>query len=109
MQIDLTDGIIPISAAASQLARRLKQAQESRKPVVITQKGYPTAVLLSIESYLQLLELAGLGELARRDAVLAEANRGYAAIAADPAAAADRAAERRAWETTVADGLPRES
>lgn len=49
--IDLQGGVLPISAAASQLARRIKQAQTTRKPIIVTQKGYPTGVIIDIESY----------------------------------------------------------
>lgn len=53
-EIDLQEGVLPISAAASQLARRIKQARQTQKPIVVTQKGYPTGVILDIESYVAL-------------------------------------------------------
>lgn len=56
--IDLQDGILPISAAASQLARRIKQAQQTKKPIIVTQKGYPTGVILDIETFTRLKALA---------------------------------------------------
>jgi prevent-host-death family protein len=49
--IDLAEGVLPISAAASQLARRIKQAQATKKPIIVTQKGYPAGVILDIETY----------------------------------------------------------
>lgn len=55
---DLQDGILPISAASSQLARRIDQARRTRRPIAITQKGRPTAVLLPIELFTALRELA---------------------------------------------------
>lgn len=58
LSVDLKSGIVPISKAASSLASLLKRARERRQPIVITQKGYPTAVLLPIELYDQLRERA---------------------------------------------------
>lgn len=55
---DLQDGVLPISAAASQLARRLKQAQETRRPIIVTQKGRPTGVIVSVELFELLKGLA---------------------------------------------------
>lgn len=52
--IDLQAGVFPISAVASQLARRIKQAAKTMRPIIVTQKGYPTAVILDIESYTKL-------------------------------------------------------
>jgi prevent-host-death family protein len=52
--IDLQEGVLPISAAASQLAKRIKQVRATKRPVVITQKGYPSGVLLDVESYIAL-------------------------------------------------------
>jgi prevent-host-death family protein len=56
--IDLKEGVLPISAAASQLARRIKQAQITKRPIIVTQKGYPTGVILDIESYTALKDAA---------------------------------------------------
>lgn len=63
--IDLQEGVLPISAAASQLARRIKQATTTRRPIIVTQKGYPTGVILDIESYTRL-RAAAEAELARQ-------------------------------------------
>lgn len=60
--IDLQEGVLPISAAASQLARRIKQAKATKKPIIVTQKGYPTGVILDIESYEVLRALAQVAE-----------------------------------------------
>jgi prevent-host-death family protein len=56
LTVDLNHGVVPISKAASSLAALLKRARERRQPIVITQKGYPTGVLLSIEIYDLLCE-----------------------------------------------------
>jgi len=58
LDVDLQQGVVPISKAASSLAALLKRAQVQRQPIIITQKGYPTGVILSIELYTTLKELA---------------------------------------------------
>lgn len=55
---DLQTGVVPVSKAASSLAALIKRARETRRPIVITQKGYPTGVLLSVELFDQLRALA---------------------------------------------------
>lgn len=62
LSVDLNGGVVPISKAASALAALLKRARERRQPIVVTQKGYPTGVILSIELYNQLCERAKLAE-----------------------------------------------
>lgn len=47
LEIDLQRGVVPISAAAMQLAKLIKRAGNT--PIVITRKGSPAAVLISIE------------------------------------------------------------
>ncbi len=64
---DLKRGVVPISKAASSLAQRIDQAERTGRPVVITQKGYPTGVLLSVELF------NALKALVEEDATLAEA------------------------------------
>jgi len=79
--------IIPITDLRQDAAAALKRAKASSQPVVITQRGRPAAVLLSLEAYerseheRQLLHLLARGEqeiTAGRgfdlDEVLAEAN-----------------------------------
>jgi prevent-host-death family protein len=56
--IDLENGVVPISRAASSLAALIKRARVDQQPIIITQKGYPSGVLLGIELYSQLQELA---------------------------------------------------
>lgn len=49
------------------------------------------------------------GEAERRGRILAAANAEYASLAADPAAQAEVAEERAAWDATLADGLEEDS
>lgn len=58
LEVDLQGGVIPISKAASSLAALIKRSKEHKKPIVVTQKGYPTGVLLPVELYTALRELA---------------------------------------------------
>lgn len=55
MKIDLQRGVVPISAVGKQIARLIIQTTTERNPVLITQKGRPTAALISIELLEQLL------------------------------------------------------
>lgn len=67
---DLSTGVIPISKAASSLAALLKRAATTRRPIVVTQKGYPQGVILSVELF----------DLLRQ---LTEAHRGDADVAGE--------------------------
>jgi prevent-host-death family protein len=58
LDVDLEGGVVPISKAASSLAALLKRAREKRQPIIVTQKGYPTGVLLDVELYTALRALA---------------------------------------------------
>ena len=55
MQIDLRTGVVPISRAASSLAALLKRCAASSGPIIVTQNGYPTGVLLTIDAYRALI------------------------------------------------------
>jgi prevent-host-death family protein len=55
---DLQTGVLPISSAASSLARRIREARASHRPIVITQKGRPEGVLLSVADYAALVAQA---------------------------------------------------
>lgn len=55
--IDLERGVVPISKAASSLAALLKRARATGQPIVVTQKGYPSGVILDIELYTALRSL----------------------------------------------------
>jgi prevent-host-death family protein len=58
LNVDLQRGVVPISKAASSLAALIKRAGTTGQPVIVTQKGYPTGVLLSIELFSALKGLA---------------------------------------------------
>lgn len=58
LDVDLERGVVPISRAASSLAALIARARASRRPIIVTQKGYPTGVILDIESFTALRQLA---------------------------------------------------
>ena len=61
--------IIPISELRQDAAGVIKRLEQSRKPVVVTQRGRATAVLVSSESYertqreLEILKVLAQGEV----------------------------------------------
>jgi prevent-host-death family protein len=57
--INLQSGVVPISKAASALAALIKQAAQTGEPIVITQKGYPSGVIMSVAQYTELCRIAG--------------------------------------------------
>ncbi|MBX0328512.1 type II toxin-antitoxin system Phd/YefM family antitoxin [Oscillochloris sp. ZM17-4] len=58
LNVDLQRGVVPISKAASSLAALIKRANATSQPVIVTQKGYPTGVLLPIGLFSALKDLA---------------------------------------------------
>jgi prevent-host-death family protein len=58
LDVDLQRGVVPISKAASSLAALIKRAGVTGQPVIVTQKGYPTGVLLPIEVFAALKGMA---------------------------------------------------
>ncbi len=52
--VDLLHGVIPISKAASSLAQLFQFANRADAPVIITQKGMASGVLLTIEQFTTL-------------------------------------------------------
>jgi prevent-host-death family protein len=58
LDVDLQRGVVPISKAASSLAALIKRASTTGRPVIVTQKGYPTGVLLPVELFATLKSLA---------------------------------------------------
>jgi prevent-host-death family protein len=56
--VDLERGVVPISRAASSLAALIKRTRATHQPIIITQKGYPTGVILDIELFTALRRLA---------------------------------------------------
>ncbi|NTU79177.1 MAG: type II toxin-antitoxin system Phd/YefM family antitoxin [Chloroflexales bacterium] len=60
LDVDLQQGVVPISKAASSLAALIKRSRANQQPIIVTQKGYPTGVLLSVEMFSALRQLADL-------------------------------------------------
>jgi prevent-host-death family protein len=58
LNIDLTQNVVPISRAASSLAALIKRAQADQVPIVVTQKGYPSGVIVPIALFTALKALA---------------------------------------------------
>jgi prevent-host-death family protein len=73
LAIDLERGVVPISKAASSLAALLKRARERGQPIVITQKGYPSGVILDIELYTALRSLVAAADPSEATAAPPEA------------------------------------
>ena len=71
--LDLTDDIHPAADLPSKAEGLLRQVQDTRRPVVLTQEGKEAAVLLDFDSYQSLLEEVEL---------LKDVHRGLAAIEA---------------------------
>ena len=58
LDVDLKQGVVPISKAASSLAALIKRSRSSHQPIIVTQKGYPTGVILDVDLFTALRELA---------------------------------------------------
>jgi prevent-host-death family protein len=58
LDVDLQQGVVPISKAASSLAALIKRSRSQHQPIIVTQKGYPTGVILDVELFTALRELA---------------------------------------------------
>ncbi len=71
LDVDLKQGVVPISKAASSLAALIKRSRSNHQPIIVTQKGYPTGVILDVELFTALRQLADLHELGE-DAVTVE-------------------------------------
>jgi prevent-host-death family protein len=61
--MNITNDIKPISHLKAKAADLLKQINETRRPVVITQNGKPRAVLQDPESYENMRNAIGLLKL----------------------------------------------
>lgn len=57
LDVDLMEGVVPISKAASSLAALIKRSRERNQPIIITQKGYPSGIILHVELYSALVAL----------------------------------------------------
>jgi prevent-host-death family protein len=62
LDVDLKRGVVPISKAASSLAALIKRASSTGQPVIVTQKGYPTGVILPVEVFAALKQIVDGGE-----------------------------------------------
>jgi prevent-host-death family protein len=66
--MNYAEGIQPLTALRTRSTELIRSARETGQPVIITQNGKPTAVLLDIESYqrqrdaLLFLKLVAQGE-----------------------------------------------
>lgn len=60
LDVDLKQGVVPISKAASSLAALIKRSRSNHQPIIVTQKGYPTGVILDVELFTALRQLADL-------------------------------------------------
>lgn len=49
--MDITTAVHPVTALKSDSARLIRRARETGQPIVITQNGKPSAVLVDVESY----------------------------------------------------------
>jgi prevent-host-death family protein len=58
----LSQDIQPLSEFRANTARFVRHVQETRRPLVLTQRGRGTAVLLDINEYERLLDRAELAE-----------------------------------------------
>ncbi|EFO79907.1 prevent-host-death family protein [Oscillochloris trichoides DG-6] len=58
LDVDLKQGVVPISKAASSLASLIKRSRAQHQPIIVTQKGYPTGVILDVELFSALRKLA---------------------------------------------------
>lgn len=56
--IDLKNDALPITKAIPILAELIKRARTKHSHILITQNGYPAAVLMSIDDYTRMRELA---------------------------------------------------
>lgn len=66
-EIDLKSGVLPITKVVPILAELIKRTRINNEHIVITQNGVPAAILMSVESYTQMRELAESQLEANRD------------------------------------------
>lgn len=69
LNVDLRQGVVPISKAASSLAALIKRSRSNHQPIIVTQKGYPTGVILDVELFTALRNLAERYDLPDVEAV----------------------------------------
>lgn len=63
-RLRLNQDITPLSEFRAKLTRCIEQVQQSKRPLVITQRGHSAAVVLDVEAYDDLIdELETLREI----------------------------------------------
>ena len=72
LDVDLKQGVVPISKAASSLAALIKRSRANHQPIIVTQKGYPTGVILDVELFTALRQLADLHMLQEEEGAPSE-------------------------------------
>ncbi len=72
LDVDLKQGVVPISKAASSLAALIKRSRANHQPIIVTQKGYPTGVILDVELFTALRQLADLHLQQEEDELVGE-------------------------------------
>lgn len=60
LDVDLKQGVVPISKAASSLAALIKRSRANHQPIIVTQKGFPSGVILDVELFTALRQVADL-------------------------------------------------
>jgi len=104
LDVDLEGGVVPISKAASSLAMLLKRARDRRQPIIVTQKGYPTGVILDVELYTALRALAAASNAPQEEQTAsapAEPEAAQPVIAEPEPAPARRGGRRRKAESEL--------
>jgi prevent-host-death family protein len=55
-QIHISEDIVPLGEFKSQASKLLRQLRETGRPVIITQNGRPSAVMITPEEFDRLIE-----------------------------------------------------
>lgn len=64
--IDLEHGVLPISKAAGSLAALIRRCTATHQPIIVTQKGVPCLVIVSVARF-DALRAAAAAYLATQD------------------------------------------
>jgi prevent-host-death family protein len=75
MKLSIAEDIVPIGELKTQTAKVLRRLQTSRRPIVITQNGRPTAVILSPREFDRLNEREAFLDSVHRGLADSDANR----------------------------------
>ena len=57
LEVDLSNGVIPITKATADLAGLIKQLKATNRPFLVTQNGYPTAAIMSVSLFQEMRDL----------------------------------------------------